>query len=268
MKTVVEHPKKNFVSVNEICAEKVHILDTFEESDAESEKLSERIRKLDGYGEVGQSSKQGEDGDNHRVMLMKDISTDANMDLMVQHHLQKQLNNQDDIYTPMETADTMIPPLISRDIMATEGIINSQESTITMVDCEEVNEIPEAEKDATKVGDVIAEKKKLIHPEKRRSERLKREIHLTAQDKLEDMSKKRCLDGNTNQPTIINEVSDDQLHCLAKDMGVIIADDNFTTINLIKDIEAARHCLYAKQLKFNVADDKTPHQENIDVNEK
>ncbi|CAD6246928.1 unnamed protein product [Miscanthus lutarioriparius] len=195
MKTVVEHPKKNLVTANEIPAEKVHIPDTFEESDAESETLSDRIRKLKGYGNMGQSSKQGEDDDNHHVMFMKDISTDVNMDLMVQRQLQKQLNNQDDTYTPSEAVDTMIPPLISEDTVAIEGIINSQESTITMVDCEEVIEIPEAKKDATAVGDTIAGKKMLVQPERRRSERLKREIHLTTQDKMEAMAKKRCLEG-------------------------------------------------------------------------
>ncbi|XP_066330294.1 uncharacterized protein [Miscanthus floridulus] len=195
MKTVVEHPKKNLVTANEIPAEKVHIPDTFEESDAESETLSDRIRKLKGYGNMGQSSKQGEDDDNHHVMFMKDISTDVNMDLMVQRQLQKQLNNQDNTYTPSEAVDTMIPPLISEDTVAIEGIINSQESTITMVDCEEVIEIPEAEKDAAAVGDTIAGKKMLVQPERRRSERLKRDIHLTTQDKMEAMAKKRCLKG-------------------------------------------------------------------------
>jgi len=36
-------------------------------------------------------------------------------------------------------------------------------------------------------------------------------------------------------------------------MGVIVADDNFAIINLIKDIETARNYLYSKQLQVSVS---------------
>jgi len=43
---------------------KVYIPDTFENSESDSETLSDRIRKLDGYGDLGQGcSKQGKDDD-------------------------------------------------------------------------------------------------------------------------------------------------------------------------------------------------------------
>jgi hypothetical protein len=36
--------------------DKVHIPETFDDSDAESETLSEKIRRIDGYGDLGQGS--------------------------------------------------------------------------------------------------------------------------------------------------------------------------------------------------------------------
>jgi hypothetical protein len=95
---------------------------------------------------------------------------------------------------------------------------------------------------------VIEDKKMKTTQVERRSERLKREIHITTQEKMEAMAKKRCLEGNPNKTSTLNDVSSDQLHSIAKNMGVIVADDNFAIINLIKDIETARNYLYSKQL--------------------
>jgi hypothetical protein len=47
--------------------EKVHIPDSFDDSDAESETLSDKLRRIDAYTKVGQGSKQpGKEGD-HQV---------------------------------------------------------------------------------------------------------------------------------------------------------------------------------------------------------
>jgi len=101
---------------------------------------------------------------------------------------------------------------------------------------------------------VIEDKKKMKTTQvERRSERLKREIHITTQEKMEAMAKKRCLEGNPNKTSTLNDVSSDQLHSIAKNMGVIVADDNFAIINLIKDIETARNYLYSKQLQVSVS---------------
>jgi hypothetical protein len=110
MKSVPENSSKMIRISSDLSTEKVHIPDSFEESDAESESLSDKIRKLEGYGEIGQtSSKQGEDRDDHQVMLMKDNYKDVTMDLMVQHQIQKQLRGSEDMIKPTETPTEVIP---------------------------------------------------------------------------------------------------------------------------------------------------------------
>ena len=50
---------------------KVHIPHSFENSDFDSETLSDRIRKIDGYGDLGQGySKQGKGEDSHQIWCM------------------------------------------------------------------------------------------------------------------------------------------------------------------------------------------------------
>jgi hypothetical protein len=50
--TITEVPSSNEVGQ----AEKVHILESFDDSDPDSETLSERLRSIDAYNEVGQGS--------------------------------------------------------------------------------------------------------------------------------------------------------------------------------------------------------------------
>ena len=45
--------------------DRVHIPDNFDDSDAESESLSDRLRRIGAYTEVGQRSQQNEDKLNH-----------------------------------------------------------------------------------------------------------------------------------------------------------------------------------------------------------
>jgi len=50
----------------------VHIPDHFDESDAESETLSEKLRKIDAYHEVGQGGSQvDEEQSNQQVWYME-----------------------------------------------------------------------------------------------------------------------------------------------------------------------------------------------------
>lgn len=52
--------------------EKVHIPKTFEDSDSDSD-LGERIRKLEGFGDIGQgSSKQNDNGDTQHIWRVND----------------------------------------------------------------------------------------------------------------------------------------------------------------------------------------------------
>lgn len=264
VKPLVDNPKKHLI-VKEISAEKVHIPDSFDDFDAESETLSDKIRKLEGYGDVGQSSfKKGEDRDDHQVMFMRDINAEANMELVVQHQLLKQFNKDQDINITTVT-DGGMPSQESGDVLPMEDIINSQESTITVADSVGEKKPAEASKEDISAGD-NGKKKKPVQMEMRRSERLKREIHVTTQEKMEAMAKKRCMEGNSKKRTVLNAVDDVQLQCLARDMGVIVPVDDYATINLIKDIEAARHNWYVKHNKTNNDDNESVSQENMEIN--
>ena len=52
-------------------AEKVHIPDSFDESDADSETLSDKLRHIDAYTEVGQGSKQNGEEEDHQIWHME-----------------------------------------------------------------------------------------------------------------------------------------------------------------------------------------------------
>lgn len=54
-------------------SEKVHIPDTFEDSDADNESLSDKLRRIDAYNETGQGSKQamGKDESGHQIWHME-----------------------------------------------------------------------------------------------------------------------------------------------------------------------------------------------------
>lgn len=65
---------KAIVSVEDQ-GEKVHIPDSFDDSDAESDTLSEKIRRLEGYGDLGQGgSKSNNDNGPHQLWHMEIIS--------------------------------------------------------------------------------------------------------------------------------------------------------------------------------------------------
>jgi len=55
--------------------EKVHIPDTFEDSDSDSDSFTKKMAKLINDG-MGQSSKQGEDGSDKQIWFMKNGSLD------------------------------------------------------------------------------------------------------------------------------------------------------------------------------------------------
>lgn len=60
-------------------------------TNAESESLSEKIRKLEGYSDVGQtSSKQGGDENNHQIWCMDEVYEDGTVESILQQKIQKQ----------------------------------------------------------------------------------------------------------------------------------------------------------------------------------
>lgn len=91
-----------------------------------------------------------------------------------------------------------------------------------------------------------------VQPERRRSERLKKEVHVATSEKNEVIAKKRNLEGNLNLPHHLSDVDNLELDSMAKNMGVVVQKDHFATFDLIKDLELARNCLYSWQKKLNI----------------
>lgn len=85
---------------------------------------------------------------------------------------------------------------------------------------------------------------KVVAPEMRRSERLRKEIHLTTMQKVEATAKKRCLEGNPKDTSMI--IADESVKILAKSMGVMVQSNDFTTLDLIKNIKNAKESLLEK----------------------
>lgn len=83
--------------------------------------------------------------------------------------------------------------------------------------------------------------------ERRRSERNKKDIMLSTQEKNEAMTKKRSLEGNYTSQKKFSDMSIPVMHDTAKKMGVVIANNKFDTFNVIKDLEIARKNLSVKQ---------------------
>lgn len=165
--------------------EKVHIPDNFEESDAESETLSEKLRKIDAYSDMNQGTSKGaEDNDNQSVWHME---VEVNEESLVQIANLKNSANA-----------SMTDGLLSEGLfssqddkgMAADTLINSQESVITDDGLSKTMEIFQD----NGVGCLMEPKKddqiKMDQPERRRSERLK-DIQLTTMEKNEAMAKKK-----------------------------------------------------------------------------
>jgi hypothetical protein len=112
--------------------EKVHILDSFVESDAESEALSERLRKIDAYNDEEQGGSQVNENNSEQQAWF--IQEDANVVIAPQIlnvEIQMQKKNafiNTDI--PSEVAPTAKNSLNERE-MVDDAFINCQESVVT-----------------------------------------------------------------------------------------------------------------------------------------
>ena len=80
-------PRSKGIVIPDDANEKVQILETFEDSDAESESLSEKIQRLEGYEEVGQCSKQKSDDETQSFWCMANNSGADIMSQVIQDKL-------------------------------------------------------------------------------------------------------------------------------------------------------------------------------------
>jgi hypothetical protein len=102
---------------------------------------------------------------------------------------------------------------------ATAVILNSQDSVITDdggVKAMEIEDIMVDEKVIQNEDIPVADQ-----PE-RRSERMKKEVHVTTKEKNEAMAKKRNLEGNLKASCNLSDIDNLTLNGLAKNMGVIV----------------------------------------------
>lgn len=131
---------------------------------------------------------------------------------------------------------------------AADNVFNSQESVLTYDGGEKAMEV--AVNVSTGKTSQDEEPIKDDQPNIRRSERLKKEVHLTTSEKNESMAKKRNLEGNSKLPRNLSDVDNLALNNIAKSMGVIVQKNNIATFSLLRDLESARNCLYLKQQKL------------------
>jgi hypothetical protein len=226
--------------------EKVHIPDTFEDSEADSESLSEKLRSIDAYndGTLGSNSKGGQD-DQHIWHMEVEEATGYTSNVINEELMQQSKGRDKD-------ANSVMQQLPSSQVLHDEdagNVINSQESVIT----DDGGEKDGVMGDKMLVDKTSSEddKGKEDQPECRRSERLKKDVLLTTMEKNDAMARKRNLEGNSKIPRNLSDVDNSILNSLAKNMGVVIQNENFATFDVLKDLESARNCLYAKQQKNN-----------------
>jgi hypothetical protein len=83
--------------------------------------------------------------------------------------------------------------------------------------------------------------------ERRRSERLKKDITLTTKEKNERMARKRNLEGTHSNQNMFSVLPLDEIAELSSGMGVIVNDYDFGTFDMLRDLECARQDLFNKQ---------------------
>ena len=78
--------------------------------------------------------------------------------------------------------------------------------------------------------------------ERRSSARLQTNLGATLPSSTTETNKKRSLEGNSNSNSI-SILDDSELIALANKMGTCISDTDFAFINILKDLENARHAI-------------------------
>jgi len=247
---------------------KVHIPHSFENSDFDSETLSDRIRKIDGYGDLGQGySKQGKGEDSHQIWCMDNTAISESIK---QYHCNKEdletsipalLDQNKDVSAPSQQVVIPAPTEVE---ISEDAIVNTQESVISGKDTVEqdgqLKNLSQNEDDA--------KPKMKMQGEIRRSERLKNDITVTTKEKNERMAKKRNLEGNPLATNMFSDLPVESIKCLSADMGIAVNNINFGTFNMLKDLEIARHNLHIKHTKPVVNEQDEEVLEDNDLHER
>lgn len=230
--------------------DKVHIPDSFDESDTDSETLSDKLRKIGAYEGGDQSgSKDGDINDQQHIwhleenvdlaldtITSKDIDAVKTIDVIPD--LVVEANNKNDTVMP-----TMVSPVV---FLPDDHIINTQESTASEINTQPSQQIQDDIGGETQEVD-LKSTKGAAQQEKRRSERLKKTIALTTQEKVDTIAKKRNLEGTTKPQTLFSELPLSSLHSIPEKMGINMKDDSNNYFDILKELEIARSNLFIKQ---------------------
>lgn len=170
--------------------EKVHIPETFEDSDSDSD-LGERIRRLEGFGDIGQGSSKNIDGDVHQIWCLESNPPTLDPKQVISEDMKLMNAEGSTLETDKQLVSLGNQKPIEMDF-SDEAIVNTQESTVAEEEITEQDGLP------TSMGSCICEVIKndnLKQQKTRRSERLKKDITKTTQENCGRMARKRNLEG-------------------------------------------------------------------------
>lgn len=147
----------------------------------------------------------------------------------------EEANDHQSVLVNTETLDET-KERVSQKVLNTEEITQQQSGML--------NAAPELQ---------LEEHNQNLRVERRTSSRLQKEILLTTGDKTLQMGKKRNLEGtNLNSENSFSVLANDDIIHLSKEMGITLNDSNYAAIDLIKDLEVARHSLAEKSVIVSV----------------
>jgi len=258
--------------------DKIQIPDNFEDSDTESETFGEKLKRIDAYGDSGQGcSKNKEEEVNRQVWIFENEQVNGdprNTSLGQMKEGDKNTNGSTDqglitVNTdPISVTESLEVFLPDDQIINTLGSVNVEEERpqelFQAIEVDTSLNKPEDQQHDKRVSDKLIDeesRQKRTQPMKinvslnkpkdqhqeRRSDRLKKDITMTTQEKNEFIAKKRNLEGTSISTSMFSDLSHSSMHNLSKQMGVVIEDDNGNSFDLLKEIETVRFNLFNKQ---------------------
>lgn len=248
--------------------EKVHIPETFEDSDSDSD-LGDRIRRLEGFGDIGQGSSKNNDEEVHQIWHMDSNLPAIDPKQLITKDLQLKMTEVCNQHDEQPTSVGNEKP--SEMDFSEEAIVNTQESIETG---EELAGHELAGQDdlsqAKEVADGNHIKMNNMKPQETRSERLMEDITKTTQEKYEKLARKRNLEGTTtaSSSNMFSDLPVEAIKEISSDFGIDVNQISFGTFDLIKDLEIARNNLHAKKHEVVISESDDDETVEEDMNER
>lgn len=181
------------IQVNDGRDDKVHIPESFEESNFDSETLSEKLRRIGAYEDGGQGcSKDGEITGQQQMWCMEG-NIDMSLEIMPSKDVDALKNAiviPDLVEEVNKTTQTVQHVIATPEVfLPNDHIVTTQESMVFEVNTQPSQQMQDQVNDeAQAMGQ--ESNVEIVHQVKGRSERLKKDIAITTQEKMEVMSKK------------------------------------------------------------------------------